>query len=398
MSVRQAMKAPRWKWLLIILFWTAYATCFMKWLQGSYVALITLPWLGSLVTFHVAHDASHGALSTRPWLNELLTFSSFLVGAPHEWYWQHVALHHVWILGNKKKQHFFPAVLKYLQRVRLFQLPGCVENGIPPNAQDQHCWCGSGCEARPEMGEGQGTLECDAGGVGHCSAELKVELPCPFLGDTSLPYISLRLGWFVGARAPFFLNISGNNTLDISDFFSWLNICWTFLYGKYPGKSELWPRGLPLRCLSVCKCSILIVAHLFPVRYIYVRLYLCQFLRLSNLQLIDVQLIVKLLMHTCSVITNIYLYLYILYLCLGIWNCWCLLYFPSNFTFCVFHGSFHLRLCHFSAWDHWSWGDGCPTGLHRDLFLFVALVPWQLKKKSQVINLCFWDVKMMCSS
>eukprot|EP00434_Breviolum_minutum_P002758 symbB.v1.2.002426.t1/scaffold129.1/size311234/15 len=96
MSVRQAMKAPRWKWLLIILFWTAYATCFMKWLQGSYVALITLPWLGSLVTFHVAHDASHGALSTRPWLNELLTFSSFLVGAPHEWYWQHVALHHVW--------------------------------------------------------------------------------------------------------------------------------------------------------------------------------------------------------------------------------------------------------------------------------------------------------------
>lgn len=103
----------------------------MKWLQGSSVALITLPWLGSLVTFHVAHDASHGALSTRPWLNELLTFSSFLVGAPHEWYWQHVALHHVWILGNKKNQHFFQPFC-ILQRVRLFQLPGCVENGIPP--------------------------------------------------------------------------------------------------------------------------------------------------------------------------------------------------------------------------------------------------------------------------
>lgn len=131
MSVRQAMKAPWWKWFLIILFWTAYATCFMKWLQGSSVALITLPWLGSLVTFHVAHDASHGALSTRPWLNELLTFSSFLVGAPHEWYWQHVALHHVWILGNKKNQHFFQPFC-ILQRVRLFQLPGCVENGIPP--------------------------------------------------------------------------------------------------------------------------------------------------------------------------------------------------------------------------------------------------------------------------
>ena len=108
------MKAPWWKWLLIVLFWSAYAACFMKWLQGSYVALIALPWLGSLVTFHVAHDASHGALSTRPWLNELLTFSSFLVGAPHEWYWQHVALHHVWILGKKHEFsiffHMFPMV------------------------------------------------------------------------------------------------------------------------------------------------------------------------------------------------------------------------------------------------------------------------------------------------
>eukprot|EP00438_Fugacium_kawagutii_P024381 Skav213357 [mRNA] locus=scaffold317:164304:177477:- [translate_table: standard] len=62
-----------------------YAVCLMKWLNGGVVALIALPWLGSLVTFHVAHDASHGALSTRPWVNELLTFSSFLVGAPHEW-------------------------------------------------------------------------------------------------------------------------------------------------------------------------------------------------------------------------------------------------------------------------------------------------------------------------
>ena len=101
MSVRQAAKAPLWKWLLIVLFWSAYAMCFVKWLQGSYLALIALPWLGSLVTFHVAHDASHGALSTRPWLNELLTYSSFLVGAPHEWYWQHVALHHVWTLCAK---------------------------------------------------------------------------------------------------------------------------------------------------------------------------------------------------------------------------------------------------------------------------------------------------------
>ncbi|CAK9029835.1 (S)-coclaurine N-methyltransferase (TfCNMT) [Durusdinium trenchii] len=96
MSVRQAMKAPMWKWALILLFWSAYAACFVKWLNGSWIALVLLPWLGSLVTFHVAHDASHGALSTRPWVNEFLTFSSFLVGAPHEWYWQHVALHHVW--------------------------------------------------------------------------------------------------------------------------------------------------------------------------------------------------------------------------------------------------------------------------------------------------------------
>ena len=132
MSVRQAMKAPRWKWLLIILFWTAYATCFMKWLQGSYVALITLPWLGSLVTFHVAHDASHGALSTRPWLNELLTFSSFLVGAPHEWYWQHVALHHVWILGNKKKQHFFSSRFAFCNVFVCFNCPVFQKNGIPP--------------------------------------------------------------------------------------------------------------------------------------------------------------------------------------------------------------------------------------------------------------------------
>ena len=34
------------------------------------------------------------------------------------------------------------------------------------------------------------------------------------------------------------------------------------------------------------------------------------------------------------------------------------------------------RLCHFSAWDHWSRGDGCSTGLHHNLFLFVARVPW----------------------
>ncbi|CAJ1407384.1 unnamed protein product [Effrenium voratum] len=95
-SFRQATKAPLWKWALIILFWAAYAMCLMKWLKGSWSALLALPWLGSLVTFHVAHDASHGALSTRAWLNEALTFSSFLVGAPHEWYWQHVALHHVW--------------------------------------------------------------------------------------------------------------------------------------------------------------------------------------------------------------------------------------------------------------------------------------------------------------
>ena len=96
MSIRQALKAPLWKWGLIALLWIIYAFCFCWWVQGAYLGLLLLPWVGALATFHTFHDASHGALSTKPWVNEFLTFSGFMIGAPHEWYWQHVACHHVW--------------------------------------------------------------------------------------------------------------------------------------------------------------------------------------------------------------------------------------------------------------------------------------------------------------
>jgi len=95
-SLRQALKAPLWKWGLIALLWSVYAFCFYGWIQGAFSGLLLLPWVGALATFHTFHDASHGALSTKAWVNELLTFSGFLIGAPHEWYWQHVACHHVW--------------------------------------------------------------------------------------------------------------------------------------------------------------------------------------------------------------------------------------------------------------------------------------------------------------
>ncbi|CAE7348890.1 ufaA1 [Symbiodinium natans] len=95
-TVRQALKAPLWKWALIAFLWAVYIFSFYHWIQGAYLGLLLLPWVGALATFHTFHDASHGALSTKAWVNELLTFSGFLIGAPHEWYWQHVACHHVW--------------------------------------------------------------------------------------------------------------------------------------------------------------------------------------------------------------------------------------------------------------------------------------------------------------
>mmetsp|Transcript_13026 Transcript_13026/g.31049 ORF Transcript_13026/g.31049 Transcript_13026/m.31049 type:complete len:1126 (+) Transcript_13026:81-3458(+) len=95
-TFRHVTKAPLWKWGLVVVLWLLYGACFLGWAHGKYLGMFLLPWVGALATFHTFHDASHGALSTRAWVNELFTFSGFLIGAPHEWYWQHVACHHVW--------------------------------------------------------------------------------------------------------------------------------------------------------------------------------------------------------------------------------------------------------------------------------------------------------------
>ena len=297
---------------------------------------------------------------------------------------------------QQKTQHVFQPFC-ILQRVRLFQLPGCLEKTESPQKRSgptlpmrirMRSTSGDGWRARHPW------VWCRWCGPLQCWAQSGTSLP--FFGRYEFA-IHLSSTWMICWRkGPVFLNISGNNTLDISDFFSWLNICWTFLYGKYPGKSELWPCGLPLRCLSVCKCSILIVAHLFPVRYIYVRLYLCQFLRLSNLQLIDVQLIVKLLMHTCSVITNIFIYFVPLF---GYLKLLVFAIFPIKFHFLCFSrilsseamsllglGSLVMRRWVSHRTSPWPLSVRCSCALAIE------------KKTSQVINLCFWDVKMMCSS
>ncbi|CAE8629024.1 unnamed protein product [Polarella glacialis] len=95
-SIREASKATRGKWLLLGALWTAFAVSFYSWLHGAFLALLLMPIIGALATFHTFHDASHGALSTRAWVNELFTFSGFLICAPHEWRWQHVAGHHAY--------------------------------------------------------------------------------------------------------------------------------------------------------------------------------------------------------------------------------------------------------------------------------------------------------------
>lgn len=95
-STRQAAKATPLKLCLVVTLWVLYITSFLAWLQGNLIGCLMMPFLGAVATFHTFHDASHGALSSRAWVNEVLTYTGFLIGAPHEWYWQHVAGHHAW--------------------------------------------------------------------------------------------------------------------------------------------------------------------------------------------------------------------------------------------------------------------------------------------------------------
>ena len=94
-TIRQASKAPVWKWRMVGALWSLYFGLFLAWLGGSWHAMFLLPLVGAVATFHTFHDASHGSLSTRAWVNELFTYSGFLISAPHEWRWQHVAGHHL---------------------------------------------------------------------------------------------------------------------------------------------------------------------------------------------------------------------------------------------------------------------------------------------------------------
>jgi len=94
LSMQQVTKATSMKMSLVSVLWTCYAASLIAWLCGSWAGLLLSPILGALATFHTFHDASHGALSSKAWVNELLNFTGFLIAAPHEWRWQHIAGHH----------------------------------------------------------------------------------------------------------------------------------------------------------------------------------------------------------------------------------------------------------------------------------------------------------------
>ena len=61
-----AAKATPGQWLRIGLFGALTASAWLRWLQGSVLATLVLPFAAWLLVAHTAHDATHGSLSSGP--------------------------------------------------------------------------------------------------------------------------------------------------------------------------------------------------------------------------------------------------------------------------------------------------------------------------------------------
>ena len=110
-----AAKATPGQWLRIGLFGALTASAWLRWLQGSVLATLILPFAAWLLVAHTAHDATHGSLSKRPWVNYWLQFTAHpLFFNVFVWIPQHLHSHHQFTNEHDfdvDLHHFAPAAL-----------------------------------------------------------------------------------------------------------------------------------------------------------------------------------------------------------------------------------------------------------------------------------------------
>lgn len=66
---------------------------YFSWLQGSYLALISIPLLGWL-NLGVFHSACHFAFTSSQFINEIASYTASYFSSPYTWYHQHNISHH----------------------------------------------------------------------------------------------------------------------------------------------------------------------------------------------------------------------------------------------------------------------------------------------------------------
>lgn len=90
-----SMKATPKHWFRTAVAAVFCATCWMGWLHGNPLAILTLPLAHWLLAAHTVHEATHGALSSNPSVNFLAQFTAHpILFNVYVWIPQHILSHH----------------------------------------------------------------------------------------------------------------------------------------------------------------------------------------------------------------------------------------------------------------------------------------------------------------